>query len=209
MSEYIQSQLNKSKKDKFLLVFELPKLLRDIKTSDLGIENRKAFVNRDAMQFAIYGSIFPGIRVAPIVAGYGGGSYHISSHNREPYEPVRVNFTVDNRMNNYWTIYQWLNHLSDDEKVKYFNRNTNFIAPKASGNLAEKLQPSFYQTDFTIFVKDEFDVNIAKFTYTKAFPTYLAPINYNYRDAEDVECEFEFAFSQFYGGPVQLTSEIP
>lgn len=199
MSDYIQSQLNKIKKDKFLLVFDLPELLKPINTSALQIDNRTSFINRDSMQFSIFGNVFPTIRVDSIPNGYAGGVYNVSSHNRGAYENVRVNFTVDNRMMNYWVIYQWLNHLSDDEKIKYYNRDTSFIAPKSNGTLTQKLQPKFYQTDFTIYVKDEFDVNIAKFTYTKAFPTMLSPINYSYRDPEDVDCEFEFAFSQFHG----------
>ena len=69
---------------------------------------------------------------------------------------------------------------------------------KKSGTLNPKLQPQAYQTDLTVYGKDEFDKNIIKFTYTKAFPVSLGSIDYNYRDPGEMETTFEFAFSQFF-----------
>ncbi len=53
-----------------------------------------------------------------------------------------------------------------------------------------------YQTDISLYALDEFDKEIVKFTYKKAFPVSLGEINWNYRTDAEVETTFEFAFSQ-------------
>jgi len=196
---YQQSTLNKSRKDKFLLVFTLPPILRNYNTNDLSVRE-KGLVNQNSVQFSVYGSVIPTISVPEVTAGYSGQSYKASSNNRPPYDNISVNFTVDNQFNNYWMLYTWLNLLNDEEQSLY---DANQIVPdqsisKKSGALNPKLQPQAYQTDLTVYGKDEFDKNIIKFTYTKAFPVSLGSINYNYRDPGEMETTFEFAFSQFF-----------
>ena len=55
-----------------------------------------------------------------------------------------------------------------------------------------------YQTDLTIFGKDEFNNSKIKFTYTKAFPTTLEAITYNYQDAGEIKSGFTFVYSQLH-----------
>jgi len=196
---YQQSTLNKSRKDKFLLVFTLPPILRNYNTNDLSVRE-KGLVNQNSVQFSVYGSVIPTISVPEVTAGYSGQSYKASSNNRPPYDNISVNFTVDNQFNNYWMLYTWLNLLNDEEQSLY---DANQIVPdqsisKKSGALNPKLQPQAYQTDLTVYGKDEFDKNIIKFTYTKAFPVSLGSIDYNYRDPGEMETTFEFALSQFF-----------
>jgi hypothetical protein len=196
---YQQSTLNKSRKDKFLLVFTLPPILRNYNTNDLSVREQ-GLVNQNSVQFSVYGSVIPQISVPEVTAGYSGQNYKASSNNRPPYDNISVNFTVDNQFNNYWMLYTWLNLLNDEEQSLY---DANQIVPdqsivKKSGTLNPKLQPQAYQTDLTVYGKDEFDKNIIKFTYTKAFPVSLGSIDYNYRDPGEMETTFEFAFSQFF-----------
>ena len=181
-----QSQLNKSRVDKFLLVLNLPPILRKLDMT--GLRNND-YLQRDALQFSVYGTLVPTVEVREQTAQYGGQSYKVSSHSRDPYPNISVNFTVDNRFNNYWVLYKWLSLLNDPEYSLYDSKET--LSPK-------KLAPSEYQTDFTVYAKDEFDQNIVKFTYTKAFPVSLGDITYNYREENEIETTFEFAFSQFY-----------
>ena len=180
-----QSQLNKSRVDKFLLVLNLPPILRKLDMT--GLRNND-YLQRDALQFSVYGTLVPTVEVREQTAQYGGQSYKVSSHSRDPYPNISVNFTVDNRFNNYWVLYKWLSLLNDPEYSLYDSKET--LSPK-------KLAPSEYQTDFTVYAKDEFDQNIVKFTYTKAFPVSLGDITYNYREENEIETTFEFAFSQF------------
>ena len=74
----------------------------------------------------------------------------------------------------------------NDEKLSQYNGK----------EYTKELTPEDYQTDISLYAKDEYDANIVKFTYTKAFPVGLGEINYNYRTAGEVETTFEYAFSQ-------------
>lgn len=201
MSTIVQSQLNKSRKDKFLLVFDLPPILREFNTGDLTVSTTTGFINKNSVQFSVFGSVAPEITVPASDAGYANGVFKVSSHGRSIYEDVTVRFTIDNRFSNYFTIYKWLNLLSDDKYNIYDADNSD---PEVSDTtkLPTKLQPASYQTNFTLYAKDEFDVNVAKFVYTKAFPTALGGIEYNYRDPDEIETTFSFAFSQFHINPV-------
>ena len=183
----LQSQLNKSRKDKFLLVLNLPPALRGIQQQSLRDNN---VIQQDTLQFSIYGTVVPEIVVPERTAGYSGQSYKVSSNSREPFPNISVNFTVDNRFNNYWVIYKWL-ALQNDPQYSLYNADKLELSEK-------KLAPEQYQTDFTVYAKDEFDQNIVKFTYTKAFPVRLGSIDYNYREEGEIETTFEFAFSQFF-----------
>lgn len=195
MNTVPQSQLNKSRLDKFLLVLNLPPILRNLDTKDIGIRSGR-LLSQNSLQFSVYGSVIPTISVPDVEAPFSGGTYKVSSNSRPPYDNVNVNFTIDNKFNNYWVINKWLNVLSDAKFVVY---NAAESSPSSyNDRLPLKLQPISYQTDFTIYGKDEFDNNVIKFTYTKAFPVSLGSINYNYRDAGEIETTFEFAFSQFF-----------
>jgi len=194
----IQSQFNKSRLDKFLLVFNLPTILKSINTNDLSVRSQN-LINQNTFQFSVYGSVIPTITVPEIAAGYSGQSYKVSSGNRPVYENITVNFTVDNQFNNYWVLNKWLNLLNDEYQSVYKADETVSNLDVTTGNkLNPILQPQAYQTDFTLYAKDEFDQNIVKFTYTKAFPVSLGGINYSYRTEDEIETSLEFAFSQFF-----------
>ena len=45
---------------------------------------------------------------------------------------------------------------------------------------------------------DEFDNERIKFVYTKAFPTDLGSINFNYRESGEIESSFTFVYSQIH-----------
>lgn len=191
-----QSQFNKNRKDKFLLVLDLPPLLKPINNTNPGVRSN-VLINENSLQFSVYGSVLPTISVPEVEAPFAGGTYKLSSNSRPPYDNITVNFTVDNRFNNYWVIYKWLNLLSSSKNIVYSEED---ILPSQPNNikLPLPLQPRSYQTDLTIYGKDEFDNNVIKFTYTKAFPVSLQSIDYNYRDSDEIESSFTFAFSQFF-----------
>ena len=181
---YKQSSLNKSRLDKFKLVFQVPAALRKInkrqeRTNDTIIEN--------SLQFSIYGSIVPELVVPALEIRYAGSTLYNSTHSRAPYPPVTVNFTIDNEYNNYWVIYKWL-ELLHDEKTGLFDEDS----------LIDKDIFADYQTDITIFGLDEYDNKRIQFKYTKAFPTTLGAVNYNYRDGGEIESSFTFVYSQLH-----------
>jgi hypothetical protein len=193
-----QSQFNKSRLDKFLLVLKLPPCLQDIKKQSLGSRSNTTIIE-DSIQFSVYGSIVPKIEVPHETLGYAGQSFKISKHTRPAYENVSVNFTIDNEFNNYWVLYKWLDILNDEKLSKFNGKdivNTANINPNLRVSPDAPNPPLLYQTNLTLYALDEFDKNKVKFTYTNAFPVSLGAINFNYRTAGEIETSFEFAFSQ-------------
>jgi len=177
-----QSNLNKTRLDKFIMVFSIPPALRE--SNKKGERNNNSVV-QESMQFSIFGTVVPQIEVPAVQIRYSGSTLYNSSHSRQPFPPVQVKFTVDNQYNNYWVIYQWLN-LMHDEKTGIFDEK----------GLVKDLAFSDYQTDLTVFGLDEYDNQKIKFTYTKCFPTTLGSINFNYREATEAESSFTFVYSQ-------------
>ena len=178
-----QSILNKSRIDKFVLVFSIPPALRKVQKHD----TRSSFnVSEDSFQFSVYGAVVPEIVVPTIQIPYGGSNLYQSSHAREPYPPVTVNFTIDNEFNNYWVIYKWLDLMHDDY-------TGTFDADKLTD------QDFFnYQTDMVLYGLDEYENKRIEFVYTKAFPITLGNINYNYRESSEIESSMTFVYSQIH-----------
>jgi len=141
-TNYTQSPFNKERQDKFLLVIPVPEVLKDDVSKTV---RSNEFVNPDSVQFSIYGSIIPPIDIPEIEVRYAGQNLHVTSHNRLTYPPIDVNFTIDNRFNNYWFIYKWLDKLQDDYKA-YFDADNNLDI----GEVVERK----YMADFTIYGLD-------------------------------------------------------
>lgn len=192
--QYNQSPFNKLRKDRFLLVLNLPDSLRKINSKFTRNEDN---INLSTMQFSVYGATIPEIVIPQVDIIYGGQSYAQSSFHRPLWEPVTVNFTVDNRMNNYWVIYSWLNLLNDAETGIYDPKNlTN--RPAELKNIKPTIDSiAEYSTDISIFLLDEYDKRVVEFVFKKAFPTSLGGMNLNYRTSDEIETSFTFAYSQF------------
>ena len=179
-----QSYLNKSRADKFTLVFSLPPALRKIDSKT----DRNTFnLNEDAFQFSVYGAVVPAIEVPALQIGYGGSNLHNSTHAKEPYPPVTVDFTIDNGYNNYWVMYKWLSLMHDEKEGLY-----------DAGDLVTDQAFSNYQTDMTLFGMDEYNNKRIEFTYTKAFPVTLGSIEYSYRESAEITSSMTFVYSQIH-----------
>lgn len=192
--QYNQSPFNKLRKDRFLLVLSLPDSLKKINSKFTRDEDS---INLTTMQFSVYGATIPEVVIPQVDILYGGQSYAQSSFHRPLWEPVTVSFTVDNRMNNYWVIYSWLNLLNDAETGIYDLKNlTNRSAE------LKNIKPSIesiaeYSTDISLFLLDEYDKRVVEFVFKKSFPTSLGGMNLNYRTSDEIETSFTFAYSQF------------
>lgn len=181
---YQQSFLNKSRVDKFLLVFDVPPILKTF--SKKFTRNNKTIIP-DSVQFSIFGTTVPEITVPAVENRYAGNTLYVSSHSKNSYPPVSVKFKVDNEYNNYWTMYQWLNLLHDQKEGRY-NAREIFVDQSFQD----------YQTDLTIYGKDEFNNNRIKFTYTKAFPTTVEGISFDYQASDEITSGFTFVYSQLH-----------
>lgn len=181
-----QSVLNKSRADKFLLIFDLPPILKKIEKPWIGEQSNTTIIG-DAVQFSIFGTAVPEITVPAVENRYAGSTLYVSSHSKNSYPPVTVDFNIDNQYRNYWVIYQWLNLLHSQYEGRYNERE-----------LPADLGFDDYSTDLTIYGKDEFNNSKIKFTYTKAFPTTLEAITYNYQDPDELQSGFTFVYSQLH-----------
>jgi len=184
-TNYSQSPFNKERKDKFVLVIPTPKVLSNEVSKTV---RKNDFVNPDTVQFSIYGSVIPEVSIPNVEMRYSGQNLNVTSHNRPSYQPITVNFTIDNRFNNYWFIYKWLDKLQDDKRG-YFDISQNYD----NGSVVE----DDYMANFTIYGLDEYNKKIVQFDFTKGFPIQLGGINYSYRDATEIESTFSLAYSQF------------
>ena len=182
-----QSVLNRSGKDKFILVLNLPLVLKK-----QSLENK--LINIDPLQMSVYGSIVPSIQVPPVEVRFGGQSVNVTSYTRPNYPPLTVSFMVDNSFKNYWILWKWLSILNDPKLSYYTGTQTNL---ETNSDRYEKGNLKEYQTNLSIFSLNEYNQKSMEFKYYNAFITNLGGITYNYRDPELVETTAEFQFSQF------------
>lgn len=202
--DYAQSPFNKSRKDKFLFVLNLPQCLKDISTK---FNRSNETVLPDSLQFSVYGIIVPTIEISPVNVRYGGQTLTSSSYSRDPYETVTVNFTIDNRFNNYWIIYKWLDILNN-AKTGVFDGDQlipDSVKEKTNAAAADYFK---YRSNFSIFALDEYDKRTIEFKYINAFPTALGGIDFNNRDAGEIETNFSFSFSQLQVLMVDQTDSL-
>lgn len=186
----LQSPLNISAKDKFIMLFELPEVLKRIK--------HKLNYDSDILQTTVYGTVVPDVSVPAIEAKYGGQGIHTSSFARPMYSPITTSFAVDNRYKNYTLLFNWLNILNDSVDSVYGGfSGTDALPQWVLGDRTE------YQTTVHIFGLDEYNKPVVRFDYTRAFITKLGGITYSYRDANTVDGSAEFYFSQLYVNNLQ------
>jgi hypothetical protein len=195
---YTQSPFNKTRKDKFLMVLNIPTPLKAIASK---FTRNGVNILPDTLQFSVFGTIVPEINVPAIENRYAGQTQYVTSHSRTPYPPVTVNFTVDNRFNNYWVIYSWLNFLNDASTNTFDNMDltvptSTITNPHSKGGFNQ------YKTAVSIFGLDEYNKRVIEFKYTEAFPTNLGNISYSYRDADELESNFTLNYDQLLITPV-------
>ena len=182
-SDIQQSILNKSRTDKFIMVLSLPKALREVNTKN---DRQNTNVIQDSLQFSIYGVVIPRVVVTDVEGRYSGQTFHFTSHKRPAYDNVKVKFTIDNRFNNYWVIYKWINLLNNNQEGFFHAEDIPIVE-----------QPyDLYSTNITVFGLDEYDEKTIQFDFVGVIPVSLGEIDYNYRDANEIETDFEFSFSQ-------------
>lgn len=205
MSTIQQSILNKNRKDKFLLVLNLPDPLKKINiVSPSSRESDKVYL--DSLQYSVYGTIVPAATILAANLPYSGQSLNVATGKRQNYQEVTVNFTVDNRFNNWWVLWKWLDFINNAKtstfdnsdlvtQTKYQTSNGETFITSSAGSLQS------YQTNITVYGLDEYNEKKIQWNFYKSFITSLNGITYNYRDPELIESSFTFSFSQ-------LTAEL-
>ncbi len=209
-----QSVLNKARKDKFLLVLDIPPVLKKINSN----VRSNSLINLDKLQFSVYGTVVPPISIEKESLNVYGQAYNVTTMTRPAYAPVSVRFNVDNNFDNYWVLWKWLAILNDPRKSgmdKHFAEFTTVrdtpidtirdIVQNTTKNPPHNLKYKHiqmkndytdYQTTITIFGLREYNEKIVRFDYYNSFITNLGEINYDYKDVAEMESRFDFAFNQ-------------
>ena len=181
-----QSSLNRASKDKFILVLQLPTILKKRAKTDPSLDI-------ESLQISVYGTIVPDITVPAIEARFGGQSANFSSHSRPNYPPLTVNFVVDNEYKNYYVLWKWLAILNDPKTSEYDGTPLDQITNK---DIIDTGSNSEYQTNLSVLALNEYNQTVAEFVYSNAFITTLGGINYSYRDGEILETTAQFQYNQ-------------
>lgn len=180
-----QSVLNKAKKDKFILVFTLPEALR-VSNARENPDRLNDKIVQDSLQFSIFGTVVPTVQVNTIEQQYSGQVFQFAGHHRPQYNNIQINFVIDNQFNNYWVIYKWINLLNNNQEGFFHAENIPIV----------KQPYDLYSTNITVYGMDEYDKKTIQFDFVGVIPVSLGEIDYNYRDANEIETDFEFSFSQ-------------
>jgi hypothetical protein len=183
-----QSALNRSRSDKFLFVFNLPKVIRQNRQF-LDTILSKEF-KEDKIEFTVFGSPVPNISVPPITIPFDGQNYQVSSKARPPYPPLNLRFLIDNGYHNYYILWYWLNLFNDSKK------STSLLNTREPESQLLSNPTSDYVTMLNVFGLDEYNNKIINFEYTNAFITGLSEINFNYQDPSEITCNASFIFNQ-------------
>lgn len=195
---YTQSPFNLSRKDKFLLVLDVPPALKQISSKFIRDDIN---ILPDTMQFSVAGTVVPEISVPPVQNRYAGQTQTATSFSRDPYPPLTVDFIVDNRFNNYWVMYTWLNLLNDDKLSTYDSSGltspTQTIVKSAARGRYDQ-----YKSNLSIYGLDEYNKRIIQFQYIDAFPTNLGSISFSYKDSGELESTVTFSYSQLLVTPI-------
>jgi len=158
-----QSVLNRTSKDKFLLVLNLPPILQKDKT-----------IKINPLQLSIFGTIVPTIQVPSNEVRFAGQSINVSSHARPNYTPLPVNFIVDNNFQNYWVLWKWLDALNTARQSLYAGSDfyETILEDTGRGTLLE------YQSNFSVISLNEYNQPLVNFSFYNAFITSLGSIEY-------------------------------
>jgi hypothetical protein len=198
-----QTSLNRSRNDKFIIVIDLPKKLKQKYDGVL-----KSDKNPNTIQFSIFGSPVPDIKIPAIDLPYGGQVYKASSASRPAYNDLNIKFLVDNGYQNYWILWNWLN-LFNDFKTGASSLTENIRVPILKDELPYIKSPmSDFTSNFYIMAMDEYNNKIISFTYTNAFPVSLSELNFNTQDPSEISCNVSFAFNHLEVNLLKNVNEV-
>lgn len=185
--DVIQSPLNKTLEDKFLFIMNLPESLKNLKQKYVKQIHESGF-GKNAISWSLTNVEIPKNSIKAQSMPYAGGHYYVSSHTKTPYDPLKIEFKIDNKYANYFTIYEWMNMIYN-EKQGYFD----------SENLANgRVGTQTYATNLAVIGTDEYDKPVIQWTFTNAFPTEVPSIKLDYQNTGEITCSCQFVFSQMY-----------
>ena len=181
-----QAPLNKNRQDKFILVLNLPEGIKNIVDNITRNTNR---IDANSLEISIAGAVTPTISVPEKTLPYGAQTIKVSSHTRPSYDPLTIDFKVDNEFKNYWAIYKWLD-IINDVKTGHFNEDDIIKYPQSNQQLP------VYSSNLTVYGLDEYENRKIQWDYIGAFPTRLAEITWDYTNEAEIISSATFEFTK-------------
>lgn len=168
-----QSFTNVARRDKFKLVLDVPCRLKPFLKKD----NRECNGGSlDRLEYSVWGYVVPEITVPKQEKAYEGQVFNYSSNSRPSYGGINIDFTVDNKFDNYYVLWKWLD-IQNNSETGLSSAMTDYL------------------TTITILALDENKEPVASWTFHDAFITTLGGMNHTTRDAGEMESSFTFEFS--------------
>jgi len=185
-----QAILNRARNDKFILILDIPKAVKDLYSDVL-----EDFQSVDKLQFTCYGSPVPTVAINPLEVPYGGQTMKVSTNARPSYPPLNLSFVVDNGWKNYWLLFSWLNLFNDQKtgipSYNYKNKTESVNIPNQN-----QIPLRDVVTSFSTYGLDEFNNKIIEFSYNSVSPVSLGDINFSHQDPSEITCRASFSFFQ-------------
>ena len=181
-----QSPLNKTISDKFLFIMNLPDCLKNLNKKYIK-SITEAGLGRNTVIWSLTNVTIPRNSIKAQDIPYAGGHLSISSHTKTPYDALQVQFNIDNKYKNYFTIYQWMN-LIYHEREGHFNADL----------ITDKIGIDSYGTNIAVVGTDEYNNPVIQWTFTKAFPVEMPALKLDYKETNEISCSCTFKFSQMY-----------
>lgn len=147
----------------------------------------EAGIGKNAISWSLTNVTIPRISIKSESIPYGGGHLYISSHTKTPYDALQIEFKIDNKYANYFTIYEWMNLI-------YHEREGHFNAD----DITDKIGIDSYATNIAVVGTDEYNNPAIQWTFTKAFPVEMPSIKLDYQKTDEITCSCTFMFSQMY-----------
>lgn len=179
-----QSQLNFTRQDKFQLVMDIPNILKPLLKKENRVCNGG---NLERLQMSIWGFVVPEIKINVSDKPYNGQVLKWSGLSRPAYPSVNIRFTIDNKFDNYFILYKWLDIQNDDKESSFDGKNLNI---QSKGLITD------YSSTFSVYSMDEYNNPTARWDYYYAFPISIGAIEASYRENKELECNFSFEFNQ-------------
>ena len=116
--DVIQSPLNKTIEDKFIFVMNLPECLKNAQSKYIKALS-DAGIGKNAISWTLTNVTIPRESIKAESIAYAGGHHYVSSHVKTPYDPLRIEFKIDNKYANYFTIYEWMNLIYHENEGRF------------------------------------------------------------------------------------------
>lgn len=187
-ADRIESGLNRAYNDNFILVFDTPGILKNYETT--AGQRSCGLITPDKVQFNITAANIPTVEVPAKKLPYSGHTFKVSSHSKADFIPLKVDFFIDKKWDNYWLLWKWLNILSDEEHG-FFDQ-----APDL-GRTPSKGIPAEYMTTMSMILLDSYKAPVIQFDYHNCFITGLDAVQLNYQQENEIPCGATFEYSRF------------